>query len=119
MLGTGSDRTKAAVELTGRSEKLGSKEIRASLAFLVSSIGGGRVRLDGGLTASYPQILVPYVRSKAQDYYEQLGGGVDSDLYRDAPAQAHLLEVVSPAAPSTMRGIELILLSRSSHCDNV
>lgn len=37
VIGSGSDRTKAAIELTGRSEKLGPKEIRASLVFLVSS----------------------------------------------------------------------------------
>lgn len=35
-MGTGTDKTKAAVALTGRSEKLGSKEIRASLVALVS-----------------------------------------------------------------------------------
>ncbi|KAL8292902.1 hypothetical protein RQP46_000596 [Phenoliferia psychrophenolica] len=72
VLGTGSDKTKAAVELTGRSEKLGTREIRASLVAL---------------------ILIPYARSKAQDLYERLGGGVDSDLIRDSPAaQQHLLE---------------------------
>jgi peroxin-12 len=38
VLGTGSDKIKAAVELTGRSEKLGKKEIRASLVFLVSAL---------------------------------------------------------------------------------
>ncbi|SCV67094.1 BQ2448_5740 [Microbotryum intermedium] len=65
VLGTGSDKTKAAVELTGRSEKLGKNEIRTSLVFL---------------------ILVPYFRSKAQDLYERLGGGVDSDLFSDTPA---------------------------------
>ena len=36
VLGTGSDKTKAAVELTGRTEKLGAREIRASLASLAS-----------------------------------------------------------------------------------
>lgn len=36
MLGSGSDRVKAAVELTGQSEKLGRREVRMSLVFLVS-----------------------------------------------------------------------------------
>ncbi|KAK4697425.1 peroxin-12, partial [Phenoliferia sp. Uapishka_3] len=72
VLGAGTEKAAAAVELTGRSEKLGKREIRASLAAL---------------------ILIPYMRSKAQDWYEQLGGGVDSDLFRDNPAaQQHLLE---------------------------
>lgn len=35
------------------------------------------------------QILVPYLRSKAADLYERLGGGVDSDLFSDTPAAAH------------------------------
>ncbi|ORY75360.1 Pex12 amino terminal region-domain-containing protein, partial [Leucosporidium creatinivorum] len=68
VLGTGGDKTRAAVELTGQSEKLGKREIRMSLVFL---------------------ILVPYLRSKAQDLYERLGGGVDSDLFSDTPASAH------------------------------
>ncbi|SGY38440.1 BQ5605_C003g02031 [Microbotryum silenes-dioicae] len=65
VLGTGSDKTKAAVGLTGRSDKLGKAEIRASLIFL---------------------IFVPYLRSKGQESYERLGGGVDSDLFSDTPA---------------------------------
>ncbi|KAF8591566.1 hypothetical protein K439DRAFT_1326978 [Ramaria rubella] len=40
-------------------EKLRSQEIWKSLLFLVG---------------------VPYIRAKAQDYYEQLGGGLDSDI---------------------------------------
>lgn len=45
VLGTGSDKTKAAVELTGQSDKLGPREIRASLASLVRPrlVDGGRV----------------------------------------------------------------------------
>lgn len=35
------------------------------------------------------QILVPYLRSKAQALYEQLGGGVDSDLFSDTPREQH------------------------------
>ncbi|KAI5480938.1 hypothetical protein MNV49_006748 [Pseudohyphozyma bogoriensis] len=75
VLGRGSDKTKAAVALTGRSEKLGKREIRASLAFL---------------------ILVPYLRSKAQDLYERLGGGVDSDLFRDSPLSRQQPRVTPP-----------------------
>ncbi|KAM0792084.1 hypothetical protein ACM66B_004788 [Microbotryomycetes sp. NB124-2] len=63
--GSSSDQTKAAIALTGKSDKLGPREIRASLAAL---------------------ILLPYLRSKAQNLYEQLGGGVDSDLFSDSPA---------------------------------
>lgn len=31
------------------------------------------------------QILVPYVRAKAHDWYEQLGGGADADLFSQQP----------------------------------
>lgn len=33
------------------------------------------------------QILVPYVRAKAHDWYEQLGGGADSDLFAESTHQ--------------------------------
>ena len=30
------------------------------------------------------QVAVPYLRAKTHDYYEQLGGGVSSDILEDA-----------------------------------
>jgi len=33
---------------------------------------------------------VPYARAKAQDYFEQLGGGVDTDLVDESPAARRL-----------------------------
>ena len=30
--------------------------------------------------------MVPYIRAKAQDYYESLGGGVDPSLFEDEPS---------------------------------
>lgn len=30
------------------------------------------------------QVAVPYLRAKTHDYYEQLGGGVSSDMLEDA-----------------------------------
>ncbi|KAK4052963.1 ubiquitin-protein ligase peroxin 12 [Microbotryomycetes sp. JL221] len=65
-----SDSTKAAIALTGKSDKLGPKEIKSSLAAL---------------------ILLPYLRSKAQTLYEELGGGVNSDLFSDSPASQRSL----------------------------
>jgi hypothetical protein len=43
-----------------------------------------------GDPADAPQIGVPYIRAKAQDYFEQLGGGVDADLLEGngAPTQS-------------------------------
>ncbi|KAG5716083.1 Ankyrin repeat protein nuc-2 [Termitomyces sp. T112] len=52
-------RAKAAVGGVPPGEALGSREIWRSLLFLVG---------------------VPYLRAKAQDYYEELGGGVDTDV---------------------------------------
>ena len=33
---------------------------------------------------------MPYIRAKAQDYYEHLGGGIDSDILNDTSASARL-----------------------------
>ncbi|KAF5387892.1 hypothetical protein D9615_000108 [Tricholomella constricta] len=53
------ERARAAVGGIPASEALGSGEIRRSLLFLVG---------------------LPYLRAKAQDYYEELGGGISSDI---------------------------------------
>ncbi|BGP45811.1 ubiquitin-protein ligase peroxin 12 [Rhodotorula kratochvilovae] len=66
--GAKEERTKAAFALTGKSDKLGRKEVTGSLLFLV---------------------LLPYLKIKATDLYERLGGGVDADLFS------------SPSSPSS------------------
>ena len=53
------DRAKAAVGGVPSEEKLRDREVWRSLVFLVA---------------------VPYLRAKAQDYFEALGGGVDHDV---------------------------------------
>lgn len=35
------------------------------------------------------QVAVPYLRAKAHDYYEQLGGGVSSDILEDTGDGRH------------------------------
>lgn len=45
-MGTGGDKARAAVELTGRSDKLGKREVRMSLVFLVSSFASLLVRSE-------------------------------------------------------------------------
>ncbi|GAA5900464.1 ubiquitin-protein ligase peroxin 12 [Sporobolomyces salmoneus] len=67
------ERTKAAFELTGKSEKLGKREIRGSLVAL---------------------ILLPYLKTKAQDWFERLGGGVDSDLFAESSARTSFLSIL-------------------------
>ncbi|KAG6903307.1 hypothetical protein C0995_013060 [Termitomyces sp. Mi166 len=52
-------RMKAAVDGVPPGEALGSREIQRSLLYLVG---------------------VPYLRAKAQDYYEELGGGMNADV---------------------------------------
>ncbi|KAG6833841.1 hypothetical protein H0H87_011775 [Tephrocybe sp. NHM501043] len=52
-------RAKAAVGGISPAEALGTREIGRSLLFLVG---------------------VPYIRAKAQDYYEELGGGLSADV---------------------------------------
>jgi peroxin-12 len=43
---------------------------------------------------------VPYLRAKAQDYYEQLGGGVDADILEEGTGRAgqRNLDLVCPLA---------------------
>lgn len=59
------ERTKAAFELTGKSDKLGAKEINGSLVFLV---------------------LLPYLKTKATDLYERLGGGAEAEIFASSPS---------------------------------
>jgi len=63
------ERANAAVGGIPQHEKLRKIDMFQSLMFLVG---------------------VPYIRAKAQDYYEQLGGGVDSDLVDESPAARRL-----------------------------
>lgn len=60
-------RVNAALNDISPHEKLQPKEIRRSLLFLVG---------------------VPYLRSKAHEYYEELGGGIDSELLDASPQQS-------------------------------
>lgn len=81
--GASEERTKAAFELTGKSDRLGRKEIRGSLAYLV---------------------LLPYIRTKAQDWYERLGGGVDSDLFGENSSRPSSLSILQDSEkPLTAR----------------
>jgi peroxin-12 len=70
-----SEGAQAAVDLFTNHQRLGKREIRLSLLFLVG---------------------LPYLKAKAQDYYERIGGGVDSDLFSDSPAaQRRAAEVLA------------------------
>lgn len=57
-------------------EKLRRIDMRRSLLFLVrdSLIDGRRPDVCG------LKVGLPYLRAKAQDYFEELGGGIDADL---------------------------------------
>ncbi|KAJ3561155.1 hypothetical protein NP233_g10369 [Leucocoprinus birnbaumii] len=67
------ERAKAAVGGIPQGEALGRPEIWRSLAFLVG---------------------IPYLRAKAHDYYEELGGGVSSDIL-DEGMDARQLQVLT------------------------
>jgi hypothetical protein len=43
------------------------------------------------------QVGVPYLRAKAQDYYEELGGGINSDIL-DEGMDAHQLRALTDQA---------------------
>ncbi|KAF8076069.1 cyclin-dependent protein kinase inhibitor [Lyophyllum atratum] len=70
------ERVKAAVGGIPDGEALRPREIGRSLLFLVSDIP--LMLVDHNSMPS--QVGVPYLRAKAQDYYEELGGGVSSDV---------------------------------------
>ncbi|GAA5912762.1 hypothetical protein JCM5296_006561 [Sporobolomyces johnsonii] len=81
--GVKEERTKAAFELMGKSDGLGKREVRGSLVFLV---------------------LLPYLRTKAQDWYERLGGGADADLFNDSTSRPSLRSILrDPSLPLRAR----------------
>ncbi|KAJ2933452.1 hypothetical protein H1R20_g3630, partial [Candolleomyces eurysporus] len=57
------ERTKAAVGQVPAGDKLRSSEVWKSLVFLIG---------------------IPYVRAKMQDYFEELGGGISSDVMEES-----------------------------------
>ncbi|KZT27047.1 hypothetical protein NEOLEDRAFT_1131563 [Neolentinus lepideus HHB14362 ss-1] len=63
------ERAKAAVGGVFEEEKLRDREIRRSLVLLVG---------------------IPYLRSKAQDYYEDLGGGIDPEILDENANSRHI-----------------------------
>lgn len=89
--GAKEERTKAAFALTGKSDKLGSREVTGSLVFLVRALScSALARFFTLLTAPglCPQVLLPYLKVKATDLYERLGGGVDADLFSSPSSSA-------------------------------
>jgi hypothetical protein len=70
-------------------ERLRGREIGRSLFWLVCARAENPVNL---LTPPV-QVGLPYLRAKAQDYFEELGGGIDSDILdqNDAYRQARAL----------------------------
>lgn len=82
-------RARAAVGGIFPEEKLRNREIWWSLLFLVS-----KAYLSWRTTNTVIwilQVAVPYLRAKAQDYFEELGGGVDSEVLEGSghSRQAH------------------------------
>lgn len=73
------ERAKAAVGGVPAEEKLRGQEINRSLLFLVSVSKLPPFRYHLNML----QVGVPYLRAKAQDYFEELGGGIESDLLED------------------------------------
>ncbi|KZS97604.1 hypothetical protein SISNIDRAFT_449147 [Sistotremastrum niveocremeum HHB9708] len=70
------ERALEAVRGVPSHEKLRERDIRMSLAFLVA---------------------IPYIQSKAQDYFESIGGGVASDIIEESSPRHQ------PAQPQTFR----------------
>lgn len=78
------DRVAVAVRGAPVAEKLRDREIWQSLFFLVCQlISCDTIFVDSA------QVAVPYFRAKTHDYYEQLGGGVSSDILEDGGDGRH------------------------------
>ena len=60
--------------------------------------------------------MIPYLRSKALDLYERLGGGADSDLFRDSPNQSRDLELVRLSLPSPPLSLTLSIAATTRAC---
>ena len=71
-------RAAAAVRGAPVAEKLRAREIWESLFFLVCPLV-----LCDALFSDSTKVAIPYLRAKAHDYYEQLGGGISSDILED------------------------------------
>lgn len=107
--GVSSERAQSAIDLFTDHEKLRKREIRWSLLFLVSagtccpfnhahSSSSHISNRSRRLGVPVSQVGIPYLRSKADDLYETLGGGTSEDLFRDnhASRDERLLEEVCP-----------------------
>lgn len=69
------------------------------------------IRLTGCFsTNSCFKVGIPYLRAKAHDYYEELGGGVDPDL-DDGPQARHHQVLTEYVRPTThwLLGPDIIL----------
>ncbi|TRM68446.1 Pex12 amino terminal region-domain-containing protein [Schizophyllum amplum] len=61
-------------------EKLRNREIRLSLFYLVCTMIYKRYIETAH---AVPKVAIPYIRAKAHDYFEELGGGAHTDLLDD------------------------------------
>jgi hypothetical protein len=73
------ERARAALGGVPEEEHLGPKELRRSLLFLV----GYHDFLKSPEGTYEFQVGIPYLRAKAKDYYEELGGGIDPEVMED------------------------------------
>ncbi|GAA5833839.1 hypothetical protein JCM11251_005982 [Rhodosporidiobolus azoricus] len=81
--GGGTENVRKAAELTGKTDRLGRREVNGSLAFLV---------------------LLPYIRTKLVDHYERLGGGVDDALFASSSTSLSPLDHLrNPSLPPLQR----------------
>lgn len=95
------DRAKAAVPGVLPEERLRNREIWRSLIFLVSRIVPTGVHT--GVTSGR-QVGLPYLRTKAQEYYEDLGGGIQSEVIEESLAsrEARALSEEVRSSPSVL-----------------
>ncbi|GAA5878985.1 hypothetical protein JCM8547_008683 [Rhodosporidiobolus lusitaniae] len=84
--GAGGENVRKAAELTGKSDRMGRREVQGSLVFL---------------------ILLPYLKTKMADLYERLGGGVDESLFSSTSSSS-----TSTTPLSFLRNPSLPLRSR-------
>jgi peroxin-12 len=76
-------------------------KITKSRNMALPGVPGDCIRLLGAVkVSSHLQVGVPYLRAKAQDYYEELGGGIESDILEDGTGSRNLQMLTDEVSPA-------------------
>ena len=107
------ERARAAVGGVPGEEHLGPKELRRSLLFLVNYYDF----LTSPERTHEFQVGIPYLRAKAKDYYEELGGGIDPDVMEDITDLRRIQALTDQARTIRCSLSDFLVVDRQAVCD--